>query len=160
MSSFVLSGQVASQKNPPVASFVASQDFAVLGAVISLDAQLSSDPDGNSLTYNFTFLSTPIGSRAALEGFRKLDDVGAQVSFSPDVVGQYVVGLVVSNGVFESPVLTRTIDVRAIMVPHARGIVPDGKFIWSYLRDVWTQVEGREFFETLWSTLIQIAGGG
>jgi hypothetical protein len=158
MTSFVLTGSVVSQKRVPVASFVTSQEFAVLGSIISLDGRLSSDPDSHSLTYTFGFVSVPIGSQIALEGFRTLDDLGAQVSFSPDLVGQYVVGLFVSNGVFESPMLTKTIDVRAILVPHARGLVPDGKFIWSYLRDVWTQVDGRDFFETLWSALIQICG--
>ena len=159
MPSFTLIGSLVAQKPTPVASFVASQEFAVLGSVITLDGRLSSDPEGNSLSYSFGFISVPIGSKIALEGFRKLDDIGAMVSFSPDVVGQYVVGLFVSNGVFDSPMLSRTIDVRAILVPHARGIVPDGKFIWSYLRDVWTQVDGREFFETLWSALVQISGG-
>ena len=158
MPSFELSGQIVAKRRPPVAAMVPSQEFAVLGSVISLDARQSYDPDGNPLSYKFSFISTPIGSRAALEDFRQLDGTGEVVSFSPDIVGQYVVGLRVSNGVFDSEMVTKTIDVRAILVPHARGLVPDGKFIWSYLRDVWTQVDGKEFFETLWSALIQICG--
>ena len=26
-------------------------------------------------------------------------------------------------------------SIRSILVPHARGIIPDGKWIWSYIRD-------------------------
>jgi len=159
MTAFLISTAVVAEKKVPVASLVVSSEFAVLGSVISLDGRLSSDPDGGVLTYHFSFVSLPIGSKAAADGFKTLDDIGALTSFSPDVVGQYVIGLVVSNGVFDSALSVVTIDVRSIAVPHGRGLVPDGKFIWSYLRDVWTQVDDREFFETLWSALIQIAGG-
>ena len=158
MSTFVLTGAVAEAKQSPVAVLQTDREFTVLGSVVLLDATPSTDPDGNELTYLFSFLSVPIGSKVALEGFRILIEGGSSVSFSPDMAGRYVIGLVVSNGVFESNMVSKTIDVQAVLVPHAKGIVPDGKFIWSYLRDVWTEVEGKEFFETLWSALIQICG--
>lgn len=155
---FSLSASVVDEKKIPSASLVASTEFAVLGSVVTLDGRLSSDPESAPLSYHFIFYSVPIGSKVADEGFRPLSDSGAMCAFSPDVVGRYEVGLVVSNGVFESSPARLVVDVRAILVPHARGLVPDGKFIWSYLRDAWTQVDGREFFETLWSALIQISG--
>ena len=158
MSTFVLTGAVTEAKRPPVAVLQTDREFTVLGSVVLLDATPSTDPDGNALSYNFSFLSVPIGSKVALEGFRTLTEGGASVSFSPDMVGRYVIGLVVTNGVFESLAVTKTIDVQAILVPHAKGLVPDGKFIWSYLRDVWSEVTGKDFFETLWSALIQICG--
>lgn len=112
----------------------------------------------DTLTYEWAFESTPIGSRVVQEGFRTLDPSGMEVSFSPDVVGDYVVSLTVSNGSFKSTSYSVRASIRAILVPHARGIVPDGKWVWSYIRDVWTQVENREWFETFWSALIQITG--
>jgi hypothetical protein len=159
MPAFLLSSSIIDETRTPSASLAASPEFAVLGSVITLDSRLSSDPDSLELTFHFSFSSVPIGSKVASEGFKVLDDTGAMVSFAPDVVGKYVVGVTVSNGTYESSTAFTSIDVRALVVPHARGLVPDGKFIWSYLRDVWTQVDGKEFFETLWSALIQIAGG-
>lgn len=112
----------------------------------------------NTLTYEWAFKETPIGSQVIQEGFRVLNEDGSQVSFSPDIVGDYVVSLTVSNGVFSSTPYEVRASIRSILVPHARGIIPDGKWIWSYIRDVWNQVENREWFETFWSALIQIAG--
>lgn len=159
MASFTLTGLTPPTRKAPTALLTTDKEFAVLGAIVVLDGRSSIDPGGSALTYSFSFVAVPIGSRVALEGFRSLSGDGGSVSFAPDIVGPYVIGLVVSNDNFSSSMATVTVDVRALMVPHARGIVPDGKFIWSYLRDVWTQVEGREFFETLWSALIQISGG-
>ena len=112
----------------------------------------------DKLSYQWRFSKIPIGSAVLQEGFRSLEEDGSLVSFSPDIVGEYEVELKVSNAVFTSDPVTSTISIRAILVPHARGIVPDGKFIWQYLRDVWQKVEGKELFETFWSALIQLVG--
>lgn len=112
----------------------------------------------DALSFAWKFSSTPTGSRVVQEGFRVLDPDGSQVSFSPDVVGEYIISLTVSNGVFESSPYEVRASIRAILVPHARGIVPDGKWVWSYIRDVWNQVENKEWFETFWSALLQISG--
>lgn len=154
---------VVSAAQFPKAAFVPSPAFGVVGSVVKLDARPSSDPDGKPLSYQWRFVSVPIGSQVVGEGFRTLDvdsntNSPSLVSFSPDIVGEYVVGLVVSNGVFDSAEVTNLVRIRAILVPHGRGVIPDGKFIWSYIRDVWSQVDGKEWFETLWSALIQIVG--
>lgn len=147
----------------PVAAFVANPAFGVVGSVVKLDGRLSTDPDQQPLTYAWRFISVPIGSQVENEGFRTLDtdtdtQSASQVSFSPDTVGEYVIGLTVTNTVFTSSEASKSVSIRAILIPHGRGLIPDGKFIWSYIRDVWSQVEGKEFFETLWSALIQITG--
>lgn len=149
---------VLSEKRTPTAAALADPASGVIGSVVKVDGRLSSDPDQLPLTYTWTFDSVPIGSKVVGEGFRTIDQDGAMVSFSPDIVGEYVVGLVVSNGMFESEKAQAVSSIRAILVPHGRGLVPDGKWIWSYIRDVWQQVENKEMFETLWSALIQIAG--
>lgn len=110
------------------------------------------------LYYKWEMVSVPVGSRTGQESLRLLDTDSSLVSFSPDIVGEYTAELVVSNGAYESEPARVGISVRSILVPHGRGLVPDGKFIWSYIRDVWNGVEGREWFETLWSALIQICG--
>jgi len=163
LTTFILA-PVVSAAQLPKAAFVPNPAFGVVGSVVKLDGRLSSDPDQKPLLYTWRFVSVPIGSQVQGEGFRTLDtdsdtNSPSQVSFSPDIVGQYVLGLKVSNGVFESEEVTQNITIRAILIPHGQGIIPDGKFIWSFIRDVWSQVEGREFFETLWSALIQIVGG-
>lgn len=154
----LLTRRIAPTSAAPNAELRASPDYAVIGSVIRLDARASTDPAGGSLAYAFTFVSAPIGSKVALDGFAAASDEPGVVSFLPDMAGSYRVRVSVSNASASSDADT-TVDVRAILVPHAKGIVPDGKFLWSYLRDAWTQVEGREFFETLWSALIQIVGG-
>ena len=144
-------------------------------AIVSPTQVHVSNPDGSSvfffggnnaswviasiLTFAWSFIRVPIGSQVELEGFRQLESDNSEVSFSPDIVGEYVIGLVVSNGVLDSVLASCQTSIRAILVPHARGIIPDGKFIFSYIRDVWTQVENSDLFATFWSALIQIIGG-
>ena len=154
----VISGPALPEEKLPTSSFVASPQYGVLGSVVKLDGRASADPEGKPLTFTWEFVSVPIGSRVRQEGFRVLDDDKNVVSYSPDMVGEYVIGLTVSNGIFSSTRTLETVSIRALLVPHGRGIIPDGKFIWSYIRDIWTQVEGREWFETLWSALIQLVG--
>lgn len=149
---------VLAERQVPTAALRASTDFGVIGSIIKVDGSLSSDPEGYPLTYSWSFASVPIGSVVGGEGFRVVDSDGSVVSFSPDLVGEYVVSLTVSNGIFESPVAQQVVSIRAVLVPHAQGIVPDGKWIWRYIRDVWQGVENKEMFETLWSALVQIAG--
>ncbi|CAN5767369.1 hypothetical protein BH20GEM1_BH20GEM1_18800 [soil metagenome] len=64
---------------------------------ISLEGAGSSDPDGDPLTFAWTFLSVPEGSSAEIIG-----GSFASASFTPDVEGVYVVQLEVSDGEFTS----------------------------------------------------------
>jgi hypothetical protein len=158
-----ISGTVIELAKHPTADFTVDSQFPIVGSVIRLDGYNSSDPLGKPLYYTWTFLSVPIGSQVGVEGFKTLElETDSQspvvVSFSPDLVGEYVLSLKVSNGVYESETITNTISVRAIMVPHGRGLVPDGKFLWTYIRDAYAEVSSKEWFETLWSALIQICG--
>lgn len=153
-------GTVVPMKTKPVAKIATQPSFGVIGSVIRMNGNESFDADGTALTFKWSFVDPPpIGSRVVAEGFQSLEEDDSVVTFSPDVVGEYNVRLIVSNGVFDSDPVVATISIRALLVPHGRGIVPDGKFIWSYLRDVWSEVSNKEWFETLWSALIQITGG-
>ena len=73
------------------------------GTVVALDGSSSQDPDGapQPLTFAWTFVSIPSGS--ALNDAEIDGAATAQPSFEPDVRGDYVLRLTVSDGVASSP---------------------------------------------------------
>ncbi|BAS29362.1 PKD domain-containing protein [Limnochorda pilosa] len=81
----------------PVASAGAAQVVPV-GKIVRLDGTGSDDPEGDELAYSWRFVFLPAGSNASLAGA----DTDAP-SFTPDVAGEYVLELVVSDGLSESP---------------------------------------------------------
>ena len=76
----------------PVADAGPDQNVAT-GASVQLDGSESSDPDGDSLTYGWAFVSRPDGSAATLSGAST-----ATPTFVADVDGTYEVDLTVSDG--------------------------------------------------------------
>lgn len=64
---------------------------------VILDGSQSSDPDGDALTYAWAFISQPDGSEATLANAN-----AAVSSFTPDVTGQFVLELTVSDGYAQS----------------------------------------------------------
>jgi Tol biopolymer transport system component len=75
---------------PPIAEAGEDQRVAV-GRVVCLDAIGSIDPDGDAIiAWAWQFLELPAGSAATLS-----DANTGQPTFTPDVVGEYVVSLVV-----------------------------------------------------------------
>ena len=84
---------VGDSTNPlPVANAGPDQENIVLGAQVNLDGSQSADPEGETITFQWTFQSTPDGSQAALVGATT-----ATPSLTADVEGQYVVQLVVTD---------------------------------------------------------------
>jgi hypothetical protein len=77
---------------PPVANAGTSQAVP-LGTTVSLDASGSSDPNGDPLTYNWSFVNKPSNSQAVLT-----DATSVNPSFTPDHSGLYVVQLTVNDG--------------------------------------------------------------
>ena len=78
----------------PTADAVAIRSLG--GGTIKLDGSASSDPDGDSLRYRWTFTSRPAGS--ALTDADIQDSTTALASFKADVSGTYGVRLVVRDG--------------------------------------------------------------
>jgi hypothetical protein len=88
-------GPPTEENRPPEA--VLGDDRSVrLGERVVLDASDSSDPDGDSLVYDWS-LSQPDGSSSAFVV------QGETARFTPDVAGSYVVTVTVSDGEFVSP---------------------------------------------------------
>ena len=76
----------------PVADAGADQTGTV-GGLITLDGSGSSDADGETLTYQWSLVTKPAGSTAALSGA-----ASPNPSFTPDLAGPYVAQLIVNDG--------------------------------------------------------------
>jgi hypothetical protein len=77
---------------------------AAPGGTVNLDGSASSDADGNSLTFSWSFTSRPAASAAALS-----DPAAVHPTFVADVQGTYVLQLIVNDGQLGSPPDTVTI---------------------------------------------------
>ncbi|MCP4764905.1 MAG: PKD domain-containing protein, partial [Gammaproteobacteria bacterium] len=78
----------------------------VFGQTTTLDGSGSSDPDGDSLGYQWVLMSQPPGSFATLNDAQSVTPM-----LTPDAVGSYVVQLVVSDAEFDSAPDSVTINV-------------------------------------------------
>ena len=81
---------------PPVANAGADQNV-MIGTLVKLNGSASSADLGRSLTYAWTLTSKPAGSAAVLTS-----PTSASPTFTPDVAGNYVAGLVVNDGTTNS----------------------------------------------------------
>jgi hypothetical protein len=98
----------------PLAEAGQTQNVPV-GAVVTLDGSLSRDPEGSTLSYNWTWVSRPANSAAVLASG---DTVKA--AFVADVPGTYVLSLVVHDGKINSTASTVTVNAtRLNTVPVA-----------------------------------------
>lgn len=95
----------------PVANAGASRQVP-LNEPVDLDGSLSSDADGDDLSYEWTLLQTPSGSAAALN-----DATSETPAFTPEVDGLYVLQLVVNDGKVGSP--PSTVAFLATDLPQA-----------------------------------------
>ena len=80
----------------PVAQINASSSAVDVGTTINLQGGISTDANGDALTYRWALLSRPDGSSVQLAGG------GADEALTPDVRGAYVAQLIVSDGSLDS----------------------------------------------------------
>lgn len=92
---------------PPVAN-AGSNQVVELGSTVSLSGLGSSDPDGDTLSYDWVLVAKPLASRRST--FSIANRLTRDATFTPDVVGTYTFELTVAaNG------LTDTDSVRVLV---------------------------------------------
>ena len=84
---------VMTAENRAPSADAGSDQSVFLGAVATLSGAASNDPDGDALTYEWSFTAVPAGSAATLGGASSVAP-----SFTPDVVGDYTLSVTVSDG--------------------------------------------------------------
>ena len=110
---------ISTNNVPPVANAGPDQGGKLLGAPITLNGSLSSDANGDSLTYIWTFVSKPAGSTATLAGSTTVSP-----TFTVDrVTADYIVQLIVNDGTVSSPADSVTISTGN--VPPVANAGPD-----------------------------------
>lgn len=85
--------EIAPPANSPPSANAGIDQTVALGVQVQLDGTGSTDPDGDQLSYSWEFVSRPQESGAALA-----DPVGPMPTFIVDRPGEYIVGLLVSDG--------------------------------------------------------------
>ena len=100
----------------PVAEAGPDQTITTADTEVELDGSSSSDANGDSLTYSWSFTSVPEGSEASLS-----EPTGSSPEFIPDVNGDYTVELIVNDGVEDSQPdsVLITLDVNSVPTPNA-----------------------------------------
>jgi hypothetical protein len=83
--------------NAPPLAVAGQEQRAAVGVPVRLDARASHDPEGNPLTYAWTWKSRPSGSSVALDAPN-----AAQPLFAPDAPGEYIASLTVHDGALDS----------------------------------------------------------
>jgi hypothetical protein len=92
---------VESANAAPVAN-AGTEQTVTAGATATLSAAASTDADGDRLTYKWTLTSVPAASTTALLSLATT----SAPTLRTDVVGVYVLTLVVNDGRADSPVVT------------------------------------------------------
>ncbi|TQV76944.1 PKD domain-containing protein [Aliikangiella marina] len=76
----------------------AGEDQSVmLSQEVTLDGSNSSDPDNDTITYRWLFVNQPDNSAVTLS-----NSTSVNPTFTPDLPGNYVIQLIVNDGVFDS----------------------------------------------------------
>lgn len=85
---------------------------AEVGLPVRMDGSASHDPEGGPISFRWAFTVMPVGSASTL------DDPGSPTpSFTPDLVGTYVLALVVDDGVEQSAPDTAVVLAGPHVVP-------------------------------------------
>lgn len=141
----------------PTARVLPTEQRSVVSSRVRFDGRSSSDPEGDVLSYIWSFASVPIGSTITSADLVGVDAAASSVTFSPDVTGPFVVSLVVSDGQFSSPSAEGLVTVGAVRAPSCSDILPDGKFFFRVISDYWEDAEEREMLPVIWSSYLQMA---
>ncbi len=95
---------IAANGNIPPVAKAGSNQQVLAGDLATLDGSASTDADGDTLTYRWEFISRPAGSNAALS-----NPAAASPTFATDMIGNYVISLVVNDGQADSGISQVTV---------------------------------------------------
>ncbi|MEM8814250.1 MAG: PKD domain-containing protein [Pseudomonadota bacterium] len=110
-------GDGGTSNRAPIAN--GGADIAVAVAqVVTLDGSASSDPDGDSLSYAWSLIETPMGSSAVLD-----NPAAVRPSLTIDLAGTYRAELVVSDGQLSSA--PDLIEIKTTNSPPVADAGPD-----------------------------------
>jgi len=115
----------AHENAAPIPAFDVSRS-AKAGLPVDLDASASSDPNGDAMTFEWSFDHLPVGSRVGAFSIAENGTRSDVTSFVPDVLGTYVVALVAldDRGETSAPVY-QTVVVTEDGAPPVADAGPD-----------------------------------
>jgi hypothetical protein len=106
-----------SQTHPPTANAGPDQTVFTF-QLVTLDGAKSTDSTGDTLTYQWSFVSVPGGSTAVLQ-----EATSVNPTFTPDRPGDYIVQLIVSDGSLKSA--PDTVQISTQSSPPVANAGPD-----------------------------------
>jgi hypothetical protein len=106
---------ITTRNTPPVANAGVNQAVEV-SSQVQLDGSGSTDVDGDALSYQWSLISMPAGSQAALN-----NATAVRPSFSADVLGTYVAQLIVRDAKSASAAATVRISTSGKQAPVANA---------------------------------------
>jgi hypothetical protein len=115
----VVVSNVAEVNTAPIAN-AGTDQVVLVGNTVSLTGLLSSDEEGETLSYQWSFVEIPSGSDAVLS-----DGTVVSPSFLADKMGTYIAELVVDDGVDSSEVDSVEVTVTEESVSSTDGVLCD-----------------------------------
>ena len=115
-----------------------TDQWVIVGDTAFLNAAGSSDPDGDPLNYDWTFVTRPSGSRAALSATTIVDP-----TFGADLPGEYIVELVVNDN-YQGSASDRVIVTAQAEPVSSFTCDPQSPTVWDTVRftDLSTDIDG------------------
>jgi hypothetical protein len=106
---------ITTQNTAPVARAGSARTVSV-NSVVQLSGATSTDVDGDALTWQWSLITVPAGSTAALN-----NTTGVNPTFTADLPGTYVAQLIVNDGKVNSAPATVTIATNSQQAPAANA---------------------------------------
>ncbi len=108
--------KISTTNTAPVPAAGLDQSVVLIGSTVQLDGSTSYDPDGDAITFLWSFTSRPGGSDAALS-----DPTAAKPTFVADVYGKYELSLTVTD-----PFGARTSDAVTVSSENVKPVANAG----------------------------------